>query len=788
MLSKTLSGGLCLSLLLLAGCGDAPAQRGGAATALVAQAATAVPATVPREVYRWKPADGAPDGRLGAKGDGWNILLSVPKVLQGGRDYHAELAYRVVVSPPYPGNPFFGCFHLFARSKTLGQERDVWVNWLGDPSESGVARLPMVLAPANDWTFNVGCKGAGELLVESLVIREGSGFAYLPATPGATASAEDSTPVATGSRSFAIDPPAAGAGLEVSVAEFGLVADGASGPVTPEVAAANALGLSRALRACGTRNASRLVFPPGTYRMMPKDPLMVQDLHDLTIDGQGAELVYAKLLRNTSAWNLDNCQRVVIRNLVIDWDWALNPIASVARVESLAADRSSCVLSFPDLDAAVVERLMTAEWTHFTAIDPVTLQGTDGVRRSPKVTARASDEPGRLTVSFSTPQPLAAGSHLLIRHLYYEMGAFKLNDCSHLLFDQVKVYSMPGMGWVGRGDLHHLALKSCAVQRRPGSRRPFSTSADGFHILDSQGSILIADSEITGTGDDCINIHDNCAQGVRKTGANTLLLINNPKWRMKAAPGDRVELYRPDYAPIGFIGTVKAVTYTGKNNSDALLEFAEALPETVSPLSIVFNHRYGSNDVRIVNNRFDHGRVLLSGRRATIAGNHFDHPAANAIQLATEIAGALWSEGSGCEDIVIRGNVIRGANRIHKFGGPAIHAVPVLPAGRTAHPLFRNILIEDNRIIDSHGPVLSLGACQGVVVRGNRIEADAPVQGSNALAGCIKVECSSDLRLGGNTWKAGAGQTKPGVVLDAATTSNVQTGGNHIEEGPPGSR
>lgn len=773
----TLHGVVCLSLLL-AGCGERP-QR-GSETAATSDQRPAASDQQPAEIYRWRPT--TPDGRVGATGDGWNTLISVPTgVLQGGHEYLAELSYTVVVSPPYPGNPFFGSFHMFARSKSLGQERDVWLNWLGDPGDSGIARLPLVLAPADDWTFSVGCKGAGELLVHSLVIRTGSGFTYMPAGRDAAAPPAPSFPIASGSRPIVIDPPAAGSGAEISVREFGMLPDGPDGAVSAEVAAANALALHRALRACGERKASRLVIPPGTYRLAPKDPLSLDDLHDLTIDGQGAELIYGKLLRNTSAWNLRNCARVVIRDLTIDWDWNLNPIASLARVESVADDRRSCVLAFPDLDAAVVERLRTMEWTHFTRIDPATLQGIDGVRLAPKVTGRERAGAGLITTSFSTPQPLTAGMHLMIRHLYYEMGAFKLNDCSHMLFERVTIHSMPGMGWVGRGDLHHLALRSCAVRIRPGSRRMYSTSADGFHILDSQGAILIEDCEITGTGDDCINIHDNCAQGVQKTGPNTLVLINNPKWRMKAAPGDRVELYRPDYSPIGFTGTVQTVTYAGKNNADAVLEFAEPLPATVSPLSIAFNHRYGTCDVRIANNRFDHGRVLISARRATIAGNDFDRPWANAIQLATEIAGALWSEGSGNEDIVIRGNVIRGANRIGKFGGPAIHAVPVLPAGRTTHPLFRNILIEDNRFIDSHGPILSLGACQDVVVRGNRIEADAVVPGANALAGCIKAECGSNLLLGGNTWKAGAGQTRPGVLVDASTTSGVESAGNRME-------
>ncbi|MBN8526444.1 MAG: hypothetical protein J0M02_14005 [Planctomycetes bacterium] len=775
------------SLLLLGGCGDEPASRTAiapdpvapvaAATAAAAAAASAPVAALPEApvVWRWKAQASAPDGRVGATGDGWNTLITAPPgTLKGGHEYLAELRYRVIAAPPYPGNPFFGSFHMFARSKTLGQERDVWQNWLGDPGDQGVVRMPMVLAPVDDWTFSVGCKGAGTLIVESLVIRAGTGFAFVPATPDAQAPAAAAVPVATGCGPIVIDPPVAGTGVQVSVAEFGMLPDAAADDAA---AAANAVGLARAFKACAERKASRLLIPPGTYRMAPKDPLSLSGLQDLAIEATGAELVYTTLLRNASVWNLVNCQRLAVRGLSIDWDWSLNPIASVARVDSLADDRRSAVLSFPDLAAATVARVKDAAWSGMTRIDPQTMRGTGSQRLSPKPATREIAADGAIHATFSEPLALEQGNHYLIRHLYYEMGAFKINDSSHLLFDGVTVYSVPGMGWVCRGDLHHLALRRCAITIKPGTRRAYSTSADGFHVLDSQGSIAIEDSEITGTGDDCINIHDNNAQGVRKEGPSTLALINNPRWRMKVAVGDTLELFRADYAPVGWTGKVAKVLFTG---NDAVVDFAQPLPETVSPLSIVFNRRYGTADVRIARNRFDHGRVMVSARRATIEDNRMEHPAANAIQLATEIAGNLWSEGSGNEDIVIRRNTIIGANAIGKFGGPAIHAVPVLPAGRTSYPLFRRILIEDNRLIDCHGPFVQLGACADVVVRGNRIEADAPVAGANALAGCIKAECATRLHLGGNTWKAGAGQAKPGVLWDPATCSAVEAAGNRI--------
>lgn len=761
----------------LAGCGETAAEptrtpvpaepaAPAAAASVPAAAATASPA----EVYRWKAPAGS-DGHVAAKGDGWNTLILVPAgVLHGGRAYLAELRYRIVVAPPYPGTPFPGTFHLFARSKSLGQERDAWVNFIGDPGDSGTARLPMHLPSAEDWTFTVGCKGAGELAVSSLVIREGDGFASVPATATVEAAPArpDVTPVATGCPAVTIAPPADGTGLVISTAEFGLTADGPDAPVSNEVAAANALGLHRALVACSTRKASRLVIPTGTYRFYPKDPLQIGDQQDLTIDGQGSLLVFAKLMRGVSALNLHQCKRVALRDLRIDWDWRANPIASIAVVDAVADDRRSCTMRFPDLDAEVTERLKSVEWTHISPMDG------SAVRLTPKIVSREHSGGNLMQVAFTTPQPLVAGSTYQVRHLYYEMGAFKMNDCSNVLFEQVTIHSMPGMGWVMRGDLDHIGLRRCRIAPPEGSTRPMSTSADGLHILESQGGILIEDCEFTRTGDDCINIHDNCAQGVRQTAPNALTLVGNQRYKMKVTAGDRLELFRPDYAPIGWSGTVAKVAFTDK---DTQVEFAEPLPEQVSPLSIVFNRRYGTCDVRIVNSRFTTGRVLLSARRVTVEGCTFEHTAANAIQLHTEIVGSLWAEGSGAADVVIRGNTFSDTNRILKFGGPAIHGQPVLPAGRTTFPLFSGILVENNRFSGNHGPILSLAACERVVVRGNSILDAAPVPGATVLAGCILAESGRDLRLGGNTWTAPAATA---VVYDPAVVSGLVTAGNRI--------
>ena len=805
--------------LIMSGCGDGkPAERSEATQPMTTQpaagsqpaavslpAATAAPAAAPAPmtppasaafVYQWDPtqvqagvgrvsaaaetaADGTQRQLFTTTGDGWNTLLTVPKVLQGGKDYLAVVRYEVVTPPPFIGKPFNGTFHMYARSATLGQSRDVWLNWVGNPNDHGTARLPMTLPPADDWVFYVGCKGQGSIRIESLAIQAGNGTTFVPApAPLADApapAAETSPTVATGCPRVELTPPQASTGAALSAVTFGMVADGAEGPVSPAVAEANATALRKAIEACSKQGASILTIPKGTYRIGLKAPLEFQKQHDLIIDGQGSVLLFTKLMRNSQAFQLMDCERLVFRDLSIDWDWDAMPICSLAQVESVSADRHSATFYFPELTPATTEWVMKADWSQVAFADN---PRSSAPKPDPKsLERRESAGPNRVAVRFYTPQPMTVGQAFTMRHLYYEMSAFKVNSCNNLLFERVNIWSIPGMGWICRGDMHHIALKQCNVAPAPGSKRRMSTAADGFHIGESQGNILVEDCTFLRTGDDCINIHDTCYQGVRKTGPRTLILEGNPKYRLRVAVGDRLELFRADYAPIGHIGTVARVEYPA---ADTLVEFAEDLPAQVSPLSIVFNRRYGSKGVRLVRNHFTHGRVLLSVEDATIEDNQFEETALYAILLEADIKGSLWSEGNGARNIVIRKNSFADINWMGRNDGTVIFGMPLIPAGRTEYPIFQNLLIEDNRFVGSRGPIINFGACAQVVVHGNRIESDTAPSGMTALAGSLYVERGSDLRLGGNTWKAGPGQAKPGVIFEADTIHGLSTEGNQL--------
>ena len=110
-----------------------------------------------------------------------------------------------------------------------------------------------------------------------------------------------------------VNSPSGGKGLVISVEEF----RGKGGGRRSDFEAMRA-----ALRTCRERKASTLVLPKGTYRFddaavsEQHSHIALEDLSDLTIDGQGSELLFHHIQMGV---RLKNCRRVALRNFAIDW-------------------------------------------------------------------------------------------------------------------------------------------------------------------------------------------------------------------------------------------------------------------------------------------------------------------------------------------------------------------------------------------------------------------------------------------------------------------------------------
>ncbi len=582
-----------------------------------------------------------PDGSKSIKvtvtrGIGYYNYVVIPenRLEKGQTEFTAEITFRIAESTELPRT-----FFMFARN-SKSQSYDLWQRWVGEPGDGQrTIRFPMNLIPieGGKWTIYMGCQGLGSIIIDKLVIKSGRDMVMQEPTANASdvAKTTPGIPTASGYKDITVDLPRKSDTAKVLSAKGRLIPD-SNTPVSDDVAQANSIAMQRLINEAKRIPGSKtILIPKGIYRFASKAAWIVDGIDDLTFDGQGSEFIFQRLYYG-ECFLVMHCNRLVFKDLYIDWNWDYKPIASIGTIKSLSADGKSAVMEFADLDNEQTLKVSQSQWLGLYPIDPVTLYRS--MRIEPGKFHLASKTPAmtvdgnQITVTFKRQQALVVGRSYLVRHLYYNMTAFKTGSCSHLTFDGITIYSMPGMGWLNTGTTHHWRFNNCNIIRRPGSRHPLTTAADGIHAGESKGDLIIENCTFTALGDDAINLHDNSWQGGLKAGDTDqqLKLLNCPKHRLRIEPGDTLKFFNADFSPAGVELTVKGEpVYEGKPNAYArntttILNFTSTVPKNLSYLSIVINTRFGTNNVKIANNKivrtFGRG-ILFAGNDTTIENN-----------------------------------------------------------------------------------------------------------------------------------------------------------------------
>ncbi len=720
-------------------------------------------------------ADGSISVQANCTGAGYHDLIVVNGQVKQNMPYTAILTYRVLQSP-YPTT-----FYMHSHSHTLGAAADTWQTFLGTPGQECTARLPFVLTTAPDWLFYMGCNGPGSIIIDSFIVQDGTGYAYNPAVTGTKSNTPLGGALPTGATGVTITPPSPTTSITINAASYGLVADQGSTPASLAVQKANYTAITNAIAAAKSQHAATLSFPTGTYRFWSTSWILFQNVSDLTIDGQGSTFIFENINSNGYAIDFLTSQRCVIKNLYMDWDWSVEPIGCLGTVQSIAANQLSAVITFPNLNATQTTLVTKSPWMSMAPMDPTTLLRTANVSFTPSIASFTNQSGNTVTVNFNSALALTAGTSYCIRSLYYNMAAFRVESSSNILFSSVRIYSMPGMGWLTRGETSNLELSSCTIAPRSGSTNPYSTAADGFHVEESLGNIELSGCYFSHLGDDCVNIHDICFEGVTRTSDNVLTLNGNQSDQVKFNLGDTIELDNADYSPMGYTLTVTGISYTTGSSPTTVLTVADTLPANILLQDIVWNHHYSTSNVLITHCTFQNtqGRgVLFGGQNATITYSVFDHTYSTGLKVHTDIQPGLWAEGHGASNLVVEYNTFNYNNARGEYDASAIYVTPVLPAGPSTYGLFNNILIYGNNITDAPGPAVSIGGSADVTVNLNTIYRSTDAPDITYLSGSLFGAYASNLSLGGNTWASSPAPAEPGEVTDPATTTGILPGVN----------
>ncbi|MBN8526884.1 MAG: right-handed parallel beta-helix repeat-containing protein, partial [Planctomycetes bacterium] len=572
-----------------------------------------------------------------------------------------------------------------------------------------------------------------------------------------------------------------------------------------------------------------LRIPPGVYRFQvdAAQPVAIAGLHDVTIDGQGAEFRYSHAERanlwQSALLSVRGCERLRIANLTLDWDWDARPLASFATVAAIAADRSEVRLRIdaptPERKAAFAqfaERYMDLQpWDPSRGGIGVPWVNELGIASDASlIMSRAFAAPGRwdggdlvLTVQERSRdwigRYMPVGAVYAVRHYVYETAGLKLEDSSHVGVDGLTIHSCPGIGVVMRGRQHHTALRRLRIEPRPGTFgiRPFSAAADGLHATSTQGSLLLEDCTIRSNADDAINLHDNVHRGMRLgTDARHVALVKL-SGKTPFAVGDQIEVRGPDYRPQAppFRTRVMALTLSGVPGTPerrADLELAEPLPsdlQAVAAQAFVLNRAYDSGGciIRRCDIGGNKGRgLLVEVPRVLIEDCRIADNRKHAIDIGIEL-GQGWGEGYGPEDVTVRRCVLENSNietvwNQHRQSPVLRIGASIgdynLPSSDLRWGAVRRVLITDNAFRAFPGAAMQLISGSEVVVRGNVFQnlSRFPAAGRTAN-GAVLVAGGGPVSVVGNVWMSQGVLERLGVVLAAGVDpAAVLLGGNRL--------
>lgn len=274
------------------------------------------------------------------------------------------------------------------------------------------------------------------------------------------------------------------------------------------------LAIAEALAEVKRKRAGRLVFANRIHRI--KNPkaaegsgqIVLDGLTDLTIEGNGCTLLFHAI--KTGVFVKD-CNRVLVRNLNIDWDRLLSSAGVVEEKDGkkyvrIAPEYDVAGLPLKDLFEFDVEK---RHWLGSFAVQtiPAATQVEKGLYLLPNTY-------------------LLAGTRVGVRHAIYDAyGCFVTGDSNDVAFENIEVRQTPGIGFMvamaGRG-FRFRDVRLALTTRR----QLLTTMADVVHLNSTKGDILIERCDFSYNGDDGVAI-------------STLVT------RVKRIEGDRVWLKYP---------------------------------------------------------------------------------------------------------------------------------------------------------------------------------------------------------------------------------------------------
>lgn len=470
--------------------------------------------------------------------------------------------------------------------------------------------------------------------------------------------------------------------------------------------------------------------------------IALEDMKNLTLDGQGSEFVFHGRMLPVSLLRSENC---LLKNFSIDFE---NP--HIAQVKIVENDPQDGIVFEPApwVDYRIAKDSIfeaygegwTMRHSWGIAFDGDTKHLVYNTSDIGCPTKGASEvAPRRIHAPGWKDARLVPGTVVPMRGWGRPTPGIFLSHDVNTTIENVKVHYAEGMGLLAQLCENITLEKFGVCLKGDADPRYFTTQADATHFSGCKGKILSCNGLYEGMMDDAINVHGTYLKVVKRVDDRTLVgrYMHGQSWGFEwGCPGDEVQFIRSNTMElVGKQNKIISIRPYDKEQTEGAREFLITFQE---PVDQVINEQSGFGienltwtpevlfSGNVIRNNRARGSLFSTPRKTIVENNLFDHTSGAAILLCGDCNG--WFETGACRHVIIRKNrFVNALTNLFQFTNAVISIYPEIPDLKGQQQYFHGgpeggIVIEDNEFETFDAPILYAKSVDGLVFRNNTIK------------------------------------------------------------------
>lgn len=470
--------------------------------------------------------------------------------------------------------------------------------------------------------------------------------------------------------------------------------------------------------------------------------IALEDMKNLTLDGQGSEFVFHGRMLPVSLLRSENC---LLKNFSIDFE---NP--HIAQVKIVENDPQDGIVFEPApwVDYRIAKDSIfeaygegwTMRHSWGIAFDGDTKHLVYNTSDIGCPTKGASEvAPRRIHAPGWKDARLVPGTVVAMRGWGRPTPGIFLSHDVNTTIENVKVHYAEGMGLLAQLCENITLEKFGVCLKGDADPRYFTTQADATHFSGCKGKIVSCNGLYEWMMDDAINVHGTYLKVVKRVDDCTLVgrYMHGQSWGFEwGCPGDEVQFIRSNTMElVGKQNKIISIRPYDKEQTEGAREFLITFQE---PVDQVINEQSGFGienltwtpevlfSGNVIRNNRARGSLFSTPRKTIVENNLFDHTSGAAILLCGDCNG--WFETGACRHVIIRKNrFVNALTNLFQFTNAVISIYPEIPDLKGQQQYFHGgpeggIVIEDNEFETFDAPILYAKSVDGLVFRNNTIK------------------------------------------------------------------